>query len=301
MKKARVFLKALLYPPKGILYIVPPVVFTALILIFVTERTESTAAYLIYGMSAYALVILLAAAPKMIGKAKVIVINSRPVQAVSSTQLGKRYLHDIIFRGRIGIYQGMAANFAYALFWGVSGIQYVSSWFVSMAAYYFTLGAIRTYLAIGYHQRAGDVRYEYRCCRRTAWSLFLLNIPMGGMMVLMVRTNAGFSYPGYVIYFSALYTFYMMIFSAVNLAKFRKLGSPILSAAKVVNFISAMMSILGLQTAMISRFSVNGETYRTLMNAVTGGFVFGTVVVLAVYMLVHTITIRKKLDLYEQI
>ena len=63
---------------------------------------------------------------------------------------------------------------------------------------------------------------------------------------------------------SAFYTFYTMVISVLNLVKFRKLGSPILSAAKVLNFIAAMMSILGLQTAMISRFSENGEAYRKM-------------------------------------
>ena len=54
-----------------------------------------------------------------------------------------------------------------------------------------------------------------------------------------------------------------------------------LSAAKVLNFIAAMMSILGLQTAMISRFSENGEAYRKMMNTITGGFVYGIVIVIA--------------------
>lgn len=157
------------------------------------------------------------------------------------------------------------------------------------------LGGLRAYLISSYRRReAGGLPFEYRCYRRTAWLLFLLNIPMGGMIVLMVRTNSGFFYPGYIIYLSALYTFYTMAVSIVNLVKFRKLGSPILSAAKVLNFVSAMMSILGLQTAMISRFSVNGENYRRLMNAVTGGFVYGIVVMIAVYMLLHSRKIRKK-------
>ena len=131
------------------------------------------------------------------------------------------------------------------------------------------------------------------------WLLFLLNIPMGGMIVLMVRTNSGFSYPGYIIYLSALYTFYTMITSTLKLAKFRKLGSPILSAAKVLNFIDAMMSILGLQTAMISRFSENGESYRKMMNAITGGFVYSIVILIAVIMLLHNIKIRKKVETIE--
>ena len=96
----------------------------------------------------------------------------------------------------------------------------------------------------------------------------------------------GKTYPGYIIYLSALYTFYTMITAVVNVVKFRKLGSPILSAAKILNFISAMMSILGLQTAMISRFSENGDNYRKTMNAITGGFVYCIVIFVAVFMLI---------------
>ena len=126
------------------------------------------------------------------------------------------------------------------------------------------------------------------CYRRTAWLLFLLNIPMGGMIVLMVLTDSGYSYPGYVIYLSALYTFYTIILAIVNLVKFRKLGSPILSAAKVLNFVAALMSLLGLQTAMISQFSTEGENFRRMMNTITGSGVWFAVILTAVYMLLHS-------------
>ena len=79
----------------------------------------------------------------------------------------------------------------------------------------------------------------------------------------------------------------------------RKLGSPNISAAKVMNFIAAMMSILGLQTAMISRFSENGESYRKMMNAITGGFVYGIVILIAVIMLLHSRKTRKKVETIE--
>lgn len=119
---------------------------------------------------------------------------------------------------------------------------------------------------------------------------------MGGMIVLMVRTDSGFTYPGYIIYLSALYTFYALVTAVINLVKFRRLGSPILSAAKVLNFVAAMMSILGLQTAMISRFSENGEGYRKMMNAITGAFVYGIVILIAVYMLLHGRKLRREVE-----
>ena len=228
---------------------------------------------------------------------KTAIMTSRIMRKVSRSKITGRYLNDLAFRGSVSIYQGVAVNVFYVVFRIVAGIRYASVWFISMAVYYLVLGCLRAYLIVCYRRR--DPELERRCYHTTAWLLFLLNFPMGGMIVLMVRTNSAFSYPGSIIYLSALYTFYTMVTSVLNLVKFRKLGSPILSAAKVLNFIAAMMSILGLQTAMISRFSENGESYRKMMNAITGGFVYGIVILIAVIMLLHSRKTRKKVETIE--
>lgn len=297
MKLTRKILAKLLYPPKWALAIIPPLSFAALIFIFVSENTESTPAYGIYCMSAYSLTIWIAAVPAFVCRLRKTFENSKPIQKLTNTAFARRYFSDLSFRGSINIYHGMAVNYIYVVFRIVTGVRYASVWFTSMAVYYFVLGCLRTYLIVAYRRRTP--RREYRCYRTTALLLFLLNIPMGGMIVLMVQTNSGFSYPGYIIYLSALYTFYTMVTAVINLVKFRRLGSPILSASKVLNFIAAMMSILGLQTAMISRFSENNESYRKMMNAVTGGFVYGIVIMIAVYMLIHCRILKKKVETVE--
>ena len=281
-----------LHPPVWVLCTVPTVVFAALILVFAADKTESAPAYPVYCMSAYSLLILLAAVPGLTKRVKSAILNSRIAQKAVSTPLLGQYLTDTAFRGSVGICQGMTINFLHVVFRIAAGVRYASVWFISMAVYYMVWGGLRAYLMFSYRRRDGEG--ESRCYRRTAWLLFLLNLPMGGMIVLMVQTNSGFSYPGYVIYLSALYTFYTTIVSVRNLFKFRRLGSPILSAAKVLNFVSAMMSILGLQTAMIARFSGQGEAYRKTMNAITGGWVYGIVVLIAVYMLLHSRKIMKQ-------
>ena len=289
MKHRKTILRKLLYPSKWVLFFIPLLSFAALIFVFASGNTKSTPAYFCYCMSAYSLTIWIAALPRLAKRIKSLVTGSKIVRKAASSPITGRYLSDLAYRGSVGIYRGMAVNFFYVDFRIVAGIRYTSVWFISMAVYYLVLGGLRLYLVVCYRRRSPDS--ERRCYHKTAWLLFLLNIPMGGMIVLMVRTNSGFSYPGYIIYLSALYTFYTMTVSVKNLVKYRRLGSPILSAAKVLNFVSAMMSILGLQTAMISRFSENGEGYRRMMNAITGGFVYGIVILIAVYMLLHS---RKK-------
>ena len=296
---ARKLLQKLLHPPGWVLIFVPLLSFAALAAVFIRQCPENILVYLIYSLSAYSLTIWLAALPGLTKRAKSAMMGSKLMRKAAASPIMGRYFKDLAFRGSISIYQGIAVNLFYVAFRIMAAIRYVSVWFLSMAVYYLVLGGLRAYLIVCYRRRTPEL--ERRCYHTTAWFLFLLNIPRGGMIVLMVRTDSGFSYPGYVIYLSALYTFYTMITSAINLIRFRRLGSPILSAAKVLHFVAAMMSILGLQTAMISRFSENGENYRRMMNAITGGFVYGIVILIAIYMLLHGRYLRKKAESVEPI
>ena len=279
MKRAWTLLERLLHPPKWVLLTLPPIVFATLIYVLLKGK-NSVPAYMIYCMSAYCLTIWILPLPRLFRKAK-----ANMIHRLTGTVFGGKYIGDLAFRGSVSIYQGMMVNFLYVVFRIFVGIRYASVWFLTIAIYDLLLGIMRLSLILSYRNRS--VKSELRCYRRTAWLLFLLNIPMGGMIVRMVRTDSGYSYPGYVIYLSALYTFYTIILAIVNLVTFRKLGSPILSAAKILSFVAALMSLFGLQTAMISQFSTEGEAFRRMMNAITGGVVWFSVILIAVTMLLH--------------
>ena len=270
----------LLHPPKWVLLTLPPIVFATLTCVLLNGK-NSMPAYMIYCMSAYCLTIWILPLPQLFRKAK-----ANMMRRLTGAVFAGKYIGDLAFRGSVSIYQGMIVNFFYVVFRILIGIRYASVWFLTIAIYYFLLGILRLSLILSDRNRKRKT--ELRCYRRTAWLLFLLNIPMGGMIVLMVLTDSGFSYPGYVIYLSALYTFYTMILAIVNLVKYRKLGSPILSAAKILNLIAALMSLLGLQTAMITQFSPGEESFRSIMNAVTGGGVWCSVILIAVTMLLRS-------------
>lgn len=294
MKKAKTVLSKLLNPPKWVLIPLPIIVFVALIFIFISSRENSTSAYVIYVMSAYCFAILVVPIPKLAVK-----IKSALKRKITSSKLGSRYFGDLAFRGNVNIYLGMFADFFYVIFRIVVGICYASVWSISMAIYFLVLGGIRLFLVQNYCRH--NMSNEIRSYRMTAWLLFLLNIPMGVMILLMVVANNGYFYPGYVIYISAMYTFYTMIMSVVNLVRYRRLGSPVLSAAKVLNFIAALMSVLGLQTAMIAEFSSEDDSFRRLMNGFTGSAVWATVIATAVYMLIRSSKMKSEVDSVEQV
>lgn len=278
----------LLFPPKAVLILLPVISFSALIYIFAADMAYGAAAYAVYCFSAYSLTIIAAAAVRYGAAVKSAVKNNSLVKAVMSHPAVRKYRNDISFRGGVGIYQGMAVNFLYVVFRAVTAVIYSSEWFMAMAVYHFVLGCMRGVLVYGYrHMNGRGKRYELRFYRAAAYMLFLLNIPMGYMILLTVRTDTSTVYSQYVIYLSALFTFCTMIISVMNLIKYRRAGSPILSAAKVINFTAAMMSLLGLQTAMISCFSEDSEHFRRIMTGITGGCVYGIVIITALIMLIR--------------
>lgn len=268
----------LLHPPKWVRVFVPPVVFAALLFVMTSGWNRGIPAYLLYVLSAYCLTIWLLPLPGFVRNVK-----TAAVRRVQDTTFGGRYMSDLAFRGSVGICMGMAANLLYAAFRAAVGVHHASVWNLSVAVYYLALGVLRLSLILRYRRR--DAIDERRAYRQTAWRLLLLTIPMGGMIAQMAATSAGYSYPGYVIYLSAMYTFYAAIEAAVNLVRFRRLGSPILSAAKALSFVAALMSVLGLQTAMIARFAAGDEGFRGTMNALTGAAVWLCTILAAVCML----------------
>jgi uncharacterized protein (DUF2062 family) len=119
------------------------------------------------------------------------------------------------------------------------------------------------------------------------YALLVMNQALAVIVGYIVHENQGYSYPGLLIYGMALYAFYAMITAIINVVKFRKLGSPILSAAMIVNLTAAMVSMLSLETAMLSEFGSEDARLRLWMTGISGGVVCTVVLALAVYMLVR--------------
>lgn len=207
-----------------------------------------------------------------------------PLRRLAGTRTGQRLLHDPQFRSYVSVCAGMTCNLAYAAFRMVTGILHASVWLISSAVYFLLLGILRAALAISYRRLAGTDR-ELCCYRAAAWCLLVLNLVMSGMMLQTVRGGTAGSYPGVTIYASAAYTTWMMTHAAVQLRKSRRLNSPILSASKAVSFTAALMSVYGLQGALIAQFSGEDESFRVTMSILTGAGIFAAVTVISLVML----------------
>lgn len=247
-------------------------------------------AYIAYAVSAYALTVCITIIPVAVRFFRY-GINTHPiVRKLQSHPLGSRFMGDVRFRTEVSLYQGFFFNLIYIVMKMAAGVYYQSIWFVSLAVYYMLLAVMRFLLlhrGKRKKQREPVVEelHRYRLC---GIMLLLMNQALAGMVVFMVRQNRGFDYPGSLIYLMALYSFYSVIIAVMNLIKFRKHGSPVLSAAKAVNLVAAMVSILSLETAMLARFGDDDEAFRAIMTGATGGGVCTIVIGMAVFMIVKS-------------
>ena len=97
---------------------------------------------------------------------------------------------------------------------------------------------------------------------------------------------------------SATYTFYILTVSIMDLIKYRKYESPVLSAAKAIRFAQALVSLLSLEASILVQFG-DDESYRRLMLALTGAAVCVIVVSMSIYMIAHATKEIKKLQCSE--
>ena len=117
--------------------------------------------------------------------------------------------------------------------------------------------------------------------------MIALDAALGVIAVEIVQHGHSYHYPGTLIYVVALHAFYSLTLAVTNTVKYRKFSSPVLSAAKMVNLTTALVSIFTLETAMLSSFGGSYQ-YEKLMTASTAGGVWTIVFCMAVYMVIHS-------------
>ena len=124
--------------------------------------------------------------------------------------------------------------------------------------------------------------------------MIILNLILTIMVIKMVFKNTITIYPEYVVYLSALYSFYLIISAIVNIIKYKKYNSPVLSSIKIVNLFTASVSILMLQTTLIVTFGDNPEDFMMLMNSITGGIICFIILIISTHMIIKgNIRIKK--------
>jgi hypothetical protein len=243
--------KKLLFPPIWLMALLVTGSAAALVYVFVKGLEQSIPAYAVYVISFYGLVTLTAyCAVTMPRQYR----NIR--QKLRANTLTNRLMTDRVFRVHLSLASSFGASMLYVAIHVWSWSMLRSWWFLVLAVYY-SIMAVMRFLLVRYVriQKIGtSILGEWKRARICACILLLVNLSLSGAVLMILYQSKGYDYPGIMIYVMALYTFYSTIIAIVNIIKYRKLGSPVMSAARIVSLCGALVSMLNLETAMFSQF-----------------------------------------------
>ena len=285
--------KKLLFPPVLLMVILVIISAVALTLIFVKGMEESIPAYIVYVLAFYTLTVVTIFCAMVLPKQ-----YSTIKQKIYDNPLGNRYMTDRAFRTGLSLSVSFLISMLYVGINLWSWYMLHSWWFMVLAVYYSVMAVMR-YLLVRYVriQKIGtDILSEWKRSRICAYILLLINLSLSGAVLMILYQHRGYDYPGMMIYVMAMYTFYALTMSIVDIVKYRKMGSPIMSTAKIVSLSAALVSMLNLETAMFAQFGTDmAQQDQNLMIMLTGAGISITVVTLSVILIAKaTIEIRRE-------
>lgn len=279
--------KKLLYPPWWVLVVLTAASAAVLAWVFVKGLEETPLAYGTYVLAFYTLTVVCIFFAEVLPRR-----YTQIKEKVYAHPVGNRYMTDAAFRTHISLYSALTVNLLYVGVNILSFVLYRSKWFVVLAGYYTILSIMRVLLAryarkqrIGSNRR-GELQVTILCSA----ILLTVNFVLSGAVLMILYQDRGFEYHGILIYVMAAYTFYVTTHAIVDLVKYRRLGSPVMTMTKVVALSAALVSMLSLETAMFSQFGqdMTPEDQR-LMIALTGAGVSISVVTMSVCMIVKSV------------
>ncbi len=273
--------KIFFLPPLPTVLIALPC-FALVIYSLIWGQDKPVLAYISYVLSAYALVISCTAIYRLIRFSKT---------GLKSNPFWIRYNKDMEFRTKITLLPGVIINMAYVAIKLISGIYLRSFWFIALAVYYFFLFIMRFSLFRHVHKNAvgTELIAELKKTRLCGILLIIMDLALATIVFFMVYWERGYHYPGILIYVMAMYAFYAITIAIYNLIKYRKFGSPLILTTKALSLTAALVSILALETAMLSQFGTSeSPLFKRLMTGLTGAGICIIVLGMAGFMIVRS-------------
>lgn len=274
--------KALLFPHPAVLLLLLPLAATALVYSMSALPDTAPLRLASYLLAFYTLTIWCVRTPELI----------RFFQNIKRDNCYVRtWLGDPGLRMNVTLTCNVLWNGAYAALQLGLGISGRSAWYCSLAGYYASLALMRFFLVRHTlrHKPGEQFRQELLRYRLCGWIFLFMNLALSGMMLYRIRENRMTSHHEIVTIAMAAYTFTSLTMAIVNVVKYRRYNSPALSASKAISLASACVSLLSLESTMLSTFSSGEMSPQTqlLFLALSGAGISIFIIIMAVYMIVQ--------------
>lgn len=283
--------KALLYPHIAFLLILLPLSTAGMVWAMLKLGDSHPATIVFYVLAFYDLIIWCVRIPKIIHFFKTF---------KEENKYTKVWFDNHRLRVNVTLTVNVLWNGAYGILQLGLGIYHRSAWFYSLAVYYACLATIRFFL-VRYtlrHKPGEEQKREFLYYRTCGWVLLMMNLTLSGMMFYMIHKNRVTRHHEITTIAIAAYTFFTFTWAIINLFRYRKYRSPVLSAAKAISLAAACVSMLSLENTMLVTFGDGNMTARTrqLFLAISGGGISIFIVVMAIYMITNA---NRKRDYWE--
>ena len=281
--------KAFLFPHIAVVIALLPIAIAFLIYSMLFLGTESVIAIFSYVVSAYTLTVWCFRIPSIVRHFKAFKNENKYVVM---------WLNDAQLRVNVSLYGSFAWNLLYGIFQLGLGFYHRTFWFLSFGIYYICLAVMRLFLllhtkkyAVG--ERMRNELVKYRAC---GWIFLFMNLALALIVFFMIYWNRTFEHNMITAIAMAAYTFTAFTMAIINVIQYRKYNSPFFSASKNISLAAALVSMLTLESTMLTTFG--GKTMdaftQKLMLGLTGGAIAAFIIGMAIYMIVQS---TKRLNL----
>lgn len=273
--------KRLLFPPPALVWLLWPTALILLVCSSVLYEPTDGISIASYALSFYALVLVSLRVPEIIRFIQQFRRENRYVV---------RYTSDVRLRINISLHSAFAFNAIYAAFQLCLGLWHHSVWFYSMAGYYLLLALMRLMLVRYTRKHAAGERQalEWQKYRLCGVLLLLMTFTLAIFIIYFVWKIRIFRHHEITTIAMATYTFASLARAIINAIRYKSYGSPAYSATKAISLVSAIVSMLTLENAMLTAFGQeSSEAFRQIMLGATGTGVVLAVQGIAVYMMVN--------------
>ena len=146
------------------------------------------------------------------------------------------------------------------------------------------------------------MRIELKKYRACGIVFLLMNLALALMVFFMVYWNRTFHHHEITAIALAAYTFTSLTVAIVNTVKYRKYNSPVYSASKAISLASACVSMLTLESTMLTTFGAEtvSLTERRILLAVSGGVISVFIIAMAIDMILQANKRIKKINTEEE-
>ena len=200
----------------------------------------------------------------------------------------RRLQDDTRLRVNLSLYGSLIWNTVYGIFLLWLGFYHHTFWFYSLAGYYIFLAVMRFFLVrhTSVHKAGEQITAELKKYRTCGWIFLFMNLFLTLMIFFMVYWNRTFNHHEITTIAMAAYTFTAFTVAIVNIVRYRKYKSPVYSASKAISLAAACVSMLTLESTMLTTWGQGeSDAFRQLMLGFTGAVIVIFIIVMAVFMI----------------